>query len=263
MSIRPRAAVCGFLTVVLAIGLTPVLAQSPEGVSPGAVDRVTGVEGRCPTFIWGGLPEATAYELVVYRLPDEPQASGTVDIDLSASDEILYSRVPGGATAWQPELADSLEPGGSYVWFVRAVLRATDDEVIETGDWSVGRFFSVPATPSDEQVRQALEVLQRWQAANGTAALPLSSAAASGAAASASVAVAVSEAGTGADADAGARTGASYPKSVPAATAAIWNTRVSFCFSPSSPGCRNGAPSGPALTSTSILALAPGGSTYW
>ncbi len=118
MSRRPRAKVSGFLTVVIAFGLAPVFAQTPEGVSPGAVDRIAEVEGRCPTFIWGGVSEALAYELVVYRLPVEQQASDTGQLDLSASDEVLYSRVPGGATAWQPELADGLDPGGTYVWFV-------------------------------------------------------------------------------------------------------------------------------------------------
>ena len=67
--------------------------------------------------------------------------------------------MPGGATAWQPELADGLDPGANHVWFVRAVFRDEASEVIEAGDWSAGRFFSVPATPSGEQVRQALDVV--------------------------------------------------------------------------------------------------------
>jgi len=162
MSRRPRASVSGFLAAVIACGLAPVFAQTPEGVSPGAVDRITKVEGRCPTFIWGGVSEAQAYELVVYRLPEKQPASDTGRLDLSASDEVLYSRVPGGATAWQPELADGLDPGGIYVWFVRAALQANEDEVIEAGDWSAARFFSIPAMPSSMEVEQALSVLQRY-----------------------------------------------------------------------------------------------------
>jgi len=154
--------VSGFLAVVIVIAAAPALAQTLEGVSPGAVDRIDEVEGRCPTFIWGGVSGALAYELVVYRLPDEPQASGTAGIDLTASDEVLYSRVPGGATAWQPRLADGLDPGESFVWFVRAVLREEAGEVIEAGDWSIGRFFSIPAMPSAMEVDAALEVLQRY-----------------------------------------------------------------------------------------------------
>ncbi|MEE4270140.1 MAG: hypothetical protein V2I67_00600, partial [Thermoanaerobaculales bacterium] len=213
MSRRPRATVSGFLTVTLAIGLSPVLAQSPEGVSPGAVDRITEVEGRCPNFYWGGVSGAQAYELVVYQLQPELQASDTGEVDLSASDEVLYSRVPGGATAWQPELADGLAPGGSYVWFVRVVLREEAGEVVEAGDWSVGRFFSIPAMPSAEQVRQALEVLQRWEAANGDGSLTRSSAADPDPVSVTTFA-----------ADSGSGSGSSRPKSVPMATAAIKGT---------------------------------------
>jgi len=161
MTNRFRVAVSCSLAAVIILVVAPVLAGSPEGVSPGAVDRVTEVEGRCPSFYWVGVPEATAYELVAYRLTDEQLTSTAEQLDLSASDEILYSRVPGGATAWQPELADGLDPGGNYVWFVRAVLREEAGEVVEAGDWSAARFFSVPATPSSMEVEAALDVLRR------------------------------------------------------------------------------------------------------
>jgi len=161
MTGRPRVKVFVVLAIAIAISVAPVLAQTPEGVSPGAVDRITEVEGRCPSFYWGGVSGAQAYELVVYRLPNEPQASGTEEIDLSRSDEVLYAKVPGGATAWQPRLADGLEPGGSDVWFVRAVLREEAEEIVEAGDWSVGKFFSIPAMPSPMEVEEALSVLRR------------------------------------------------------------------------------------------------------
>jgi hypothetical protein len=48
---------------------------------------------------------------------------------------------------------------GRYAWFVRSA--AADESV---GEWSAGRYFVIPATPSASQVRQALEVLERWQA---------------------------------------------------------------------------------------------------
>jgi hypothetical protein len=211
--------VSGLLAVAIAIAAAPAFAQTPEGVSPGAVDRIVEVEGRCPTFIWSGVPGAAAYELVVYRVPTEPQASGAAGIELSASNEVLFARVPGGATAWQPRLADGLDPGGSYVWFVRAVRLEEAGEVVEAGDWSAARFFSVPAAPSGEQVRQALEVLQRWEAANGDGSMTLSSATAA-----APAAVADAAAAAVADSGAGAEAGASGPKSVPTATAAIKGT---------------------------------------
>jgi preprotein translocase subunit Sec61beta len=196
------------LRSLLALAVTPVSAQAPEGVSPGAVDRVTAVELRCPTFTWGAVPEAAAYELVVYRLPEEPGPDGA-ELRLEPSDQALFARLPGGATAWQPSLADGLEPGASYVWFVRAVLKTDTGEASE---WSAGRFFEVAAAPSAREVEQALEVLQRWDAANRNRPLTLSSAIDPDADAAPA---AVSD--TEADEEAAAR----HPKSVPTATAAI------------------------------------------
>ncbi len=63
---RTLAHVVGILVVSIPFTTTPALAQGPEGVSPGETDRVTEVEGRCPSFFWSGIPGATAYELVVY-----------------------------------------------------------------------------------------------------------------------------------------------------------------------------------------------------
>lgn len=214
MASRVQAWLCVMVALMTAIAVGASAAQAPDGVSPGAVDRVTVVEGRCPTFIWGAVPQATAYELIVYRLRPGMQASGTGNLELSPSDEALYARVPGGATAWQPELDHALEPGAAHVWFVRAVLREEVGEVIEAGDWSEARYFSVPAMPSAEQVRHALEVLQRWEAATGEGSPTLSSAAVSDAAA---VPVAAPDSGTGP----GTGSGASRPTSIPTAIAAI------------------------------------------
>jgi hypothetical protein len=63
------------LTALLAIGALcsfPVFGESPEPltVSPGATDRVTGVEARCPTFSWQAVPGAVGYEVVVYEMRD-------------------------------------------------------------------------------------------------------------------------------------------------------------------------------------------------
>ena len=146
----------------LSIFLVPVFgaAAQTEGVSPGAVERVTEIEGRCPTFFWGALPGAEAFEVVVYRIPEGPQLSNALDIDLTTCEEVLYARVPGGATAWQPELAEGLEPGGNYVWFVRAILQEEQGEVLESGQWSSGRFFRVSPLPSGREVEEALSVLR-------------------------------------------------------------------------------------------------------
>ena len=88
MTGRSRTKVSLFLAIAIAIATAPALAQTPEGVSPGAVDRIAEVEGRCPNFYWGGVSGAAAYELVVYRLPDEPQESEAAEINPSQADEV-------------------------------------------------------------------------------------------------------------------------------------------------------------------------------
>ncbi len=196
--------------LLIALAALPASASSPVGVSPGAAGRVPEVEGRFPTFIWGAVSRAAGYELVVYRLPDEPLSRDGGALELSASDEVLFAELPAGATAWQPELADGLDPGADYVWFVRAV---TDAETGEGSEWSEPRFFEVAAAPSAEQVRQAMDLLERWQAANDSGSLVLPSAAATDP-------VSVPAAAAAVAADSGSGAGVSG-KSVPTAVAAV------------------------------------------
>ncbi|MCU0305965.1 MAG: hypothetical protein MUC56_18070, partial [Thermoanaerobaculales bacterium] len=103
--------------VLLAIALAGATASAstgaPEGVSPGEVDRITEVGEPCPSFFWSAVPGAAAYELVVYRLPEAPAEGESGEVDLSPSDLVLAARLPGGAGAWQPSLAEALEPGTS------------------------------------------------------------------------------------------------------------------------------------------------------
>ena len=173
MTVRAHVRILGTLAILALIMVPPAVAQTPEGVSPGEMDRIVEIEGRCPSFYWSGVSGAAAYELVVYRLPDQPEASGTTEIELFPSDLVLRARVPGGATAWQPSLTDGLEPGADHVWFVRAVLGEEAGDVVETGDWSAGRFFAVSPAPSQREIEYALEVLRRAAdpGAAGTAAL--------------------------------------------------------------------------------------------
>jgi hypothetical protein len=204
------------VTVVLvAATLTGAAAAStgaPEGVSPGEVDRIVEVGGPCPSFFWSAVPEAAAYELVVFRLPETPAEREAAELDLSPSDVVLSARVPGRAGAWQPSLDEALEPGAAFVWFVRAVLREEDGEVVEASEWSAGRFFEVAAAPSADQMRQALGVLQRWEAATGDGSRTLSADAVPVPAAVAAPApAAVADSGSGSD----------HPKSVPTAAAAV------------------------------------------
>ena len=162
MTSRTRTAVSSFLTVTLAIIVAPAFAEMPDGVSPGAVDRIAEIEGRCPTFIWGSVPGAAFHELIGYRLSESSDVSDPSKIDLANADQVLYAKVAGSAPAWEPELAECLTPGGNYVWFVRAVYLEEDGEVTEASEWSYGRYFSISSTPSAAEVEEALRVLRRY-----------------------------------------------------------------------------------------------------
>ena len=160
MNARRRVAVMLFVVVLAASQV--IGAGNPAGVSPGAVNRIVEIEGRCPTFMWVGVQTAQFIELVVYRLPHRLETASASDIDLSGAEEVLYERVPGGATGWTPALADCLQPGASFVWFVRAVLREEGGEVVEASEWSEGRLFTISPMPSTQEVDQALQVLRRY-----------------------------------------------------------------------------------------------------
>ena len=162
MTSRTRTAVSSFLTVTLAIIVAPAFAEIPNGVSPGAVDRIAEIEGRCPTFIWSPIPGAAFHELVGYRLPKDSESADLSAVELSDADQVVFTKVPGAASAWAPELAGCLTPGGEYVWFVRAVYREEDGEVAEASEWSYGRYFSISSMPSAGEVEEALGVLRRY-----------------------------------------------------------------------------------------------------
>ncbi len=149
------------------------LALATEGVSPGAVDHVAQLNNPCPTFSWTSVEGASGYELVGYVLPEDPQAAPRFDEE----SEVLYRRLPAGSTSWTPAADQCLAPGGRYIWFVRSVSELAGDEVVEAGDWSEGRYFAVPSAPSAEEMKRALEVLRRWDAAKGEGSLPLTAAA--------------------------------------------------------------------------------------
>ena len=197
----------GRLAVLFAVALAiSTTAFATQGVSPGATDRMVVVESRCPTFSWGMTAEAVAYDLVAYVLPDD----ASEPVDLTADTEVLFTRVAGSATSWTPSAEQCFAPGGHYVWFVRTVTEMIEEQAIEAGEWSEGRYFEVPEGPTDDEIARAIEVLKRWEAAGGS--LSLSSAAVPAAAT-------VSVMGTGAGHLKGE--GEGHPKSVPTASAAI------------------------------------------
>jgi hypothetical protein len=81
MTSRSRAKVFGFLAAIIVVGAASVLAQTPEGVSPGAVDRIAEVEGRCPSFYWSSVPGAGEVDLgtLVNDGPVAPPPQGAAE----------------------------------------------------------------------------------------------------------------------------------------------------------------------------------------
>ena len=183
-----------------------------QGVSPGAIERITQVEAKCPTFSWQASPTAEGYEIVVYQLDEN--LVDVAEADLETATEVLYIELPGRTTSWTPGLADCFEPGEQYVWFVRAVLDANTGEGTE---WSAPRFFEVAAAPSAEELERAIEVIRRWEAAGGGGSATLSSVAAP-VAASGIASAPVPDSGSG----------SGPPKSVITGTAAIRGEQPDF-----------------------------------
>ena len=120
----------------------------PTAVAPGAADRFDVVASSCPTFSWGGRPEATGYELAVYALQDD---GGPARVAISTT-------APRGATSWTPSADRCLAPG-RYAWS----LRDTDG-----AEWAEALLFRVSASPTPEQVRQALAVLDAYVSAGSS-----------------------------------------------------------------------------------------------
>ena len=150
------------LLVISTVALVGYAGQDLQGVSPGATDRIVEIEGRCPAFMWETVPEAQVFELVAYRLPETVEVAGFWGSDRTEADEVIFARLPGGASAWTPSLSQCLEPGERYVWFVRAILHEEAGEVIASGEWSAAKFFAVSAVPTALEVEEALDVLRRY-----------------------------------------------------------------------------------------------------
>ena len=131
------------ICVFLPASATGDVPESPFPVSPGSTSTVLFVETPCPTFSWGGVSDATAYELVVYR----------VDADSRSTEPVGRWRFPGLVGSWTPSAEECLERNTRYAWSVRA-LRGDGESI-----WSEANVFRVRAEPSIQEVRQALALL--------------------------------------------------------------------------------------------------------
>ncbi len=140
-----------FCCAVTAAALPALAAGGPRTVSPGTTIGVDVISGSCPTFSWEAGSDAVDLDLVVYRLSD-----GAATPDAATAEPVIERRLPGGATAWTPPLAQCLEPGESYAWSIRAPA------IGETGEWAPPGFFRVSERPAIEEVEAALDVLKRY-----------------------------------------------------------------------------------------------------
>jgi hypothetical protein len=129
-------------------------AERPVAVSPGSA-RGTLIEGRCPTFSWGEVEGAKAYELVVVR----------VSADGEESQAVLRERFPGTVESWTPSLDRCLDRGGRYAWSVRAAGGK------EAAEWSSPSLFEVAAGPSEAEFEAALATVERYLALRESATL--------------------------------------------------------------------------------------------
>ena len=109
-------------------------ARGPELVSPGGTGRAT-IAAACPSFSWAPGEWASGYELSVHALVEGGQLSQA---------PVMRTTLPGRASSWTPSMQECLEPGGTYMWFLREVSPV--GEVI--GPWSAGLAFVV-ARPGD------------------------------------------------------------------------------------------------------------------
>ncbi len=140
------------LPVGLAVGLyllaPPVRGDGdrPQPVSPGSAGSAEKIATSCPTFLWSGVDKASGYELAVYRLAE----GGELRTE-------LVIQVPGGATGWTPPAAQCPASGARHAWAVRA---QSEDGLSQ---WSEALLFETAGRPSDDEVRQALLVLRRYQ----------------------------------------------------------------------------------------------------
>lgn len=129
------------LILALVMAVRSVAAEVPQLVSP------TGESSACPTFSWAVVPTASGYELVIY----EVKVNGDV-----SPHPVTSIDLPAGASSWTLPADSCLAPGGRYAWSLRATGRVGSA-------WSEAVLFAVTEAPSQDEVRQALEVLRRYQ----------------------------------------------------------------------------------------------------
>ena len=124
-------------------------------VSPGAPERAAELASSCPPSAWSAVQAgATGYRLALFEIGEDGSA-----------EPHFTERIEGAAFSWTPARERCLVPGREYAW----VVAAERGEAAALDPWSVPLRFRVPGVPSAEEVRGALELLERWRAAEAEA----------------------------------------------------------------------------------------------
>ncbi len=119
--------------------------ERPMAVSPGSATASEDLGASCPTFSWTAVADATGYELVLYKTTEAGELAVAFTVE-----------VPGGAAAWTPAASRCPAAESHYAWAVRALGPGGGSP------WSEALLFSTPGRPSDDEVKQALAVLRRY-----------------------------------------------------------------------------------------------------
>ncbi len=120
-------------------------AGSALPVSPGTLERVTSVPGRCPTFSWTAVEGASGYQLKAFLIDE----SG-----LASQKPALEQTLPRAASSWTPDADRCLETNRTYGWTVRGLTGGADE------GWSEPAVFRVPEHPLE--LEEALSVVQEY-----------------------------------------------------------------------------------------------------
>jgi hypothetical protein len=144
-------------------------AQVPVAVSPAGEGEVSLVADRCPTFSWGSVEGAAAYELAVLEAPGETAGSRFAPEGerVRAGMPVAISQViPAAATSWTPSLGRCLRPGGTYAWAVRE----RGEYGRPDGEWSEWTIFEIAGASAGEPDRSSARIGS--MAGGGTGGIP-------------------------------------------------------------------------------------------
>ena len=146
------------LIVGVCLVSVPLLGDSerPSAVSPGSATVSRQLASSCPTFSWGGVTDASGYELVIYRVAENGELQ-----------TVREAKLPRGATSWTPSAAECPDSGSRFAWAVRALGKRGAGR-----PWSEALLFETAGPPTDDEVRQAMLVLRRYREAQSKESLP-------------------------------------------------------------------------------------------